>query len=74
MGFKASVNPDMCISTGNCVRRAPAVFTFNEEDVAEAQDGGAGLSDEELVQIARGCPVGAISLVDEQGDEFDIYA
>ena len=73
MGFKASVNPDMCISTGNCVRRAPQTFVFNEDDVAVAQE-GTGLSDEELVQIARGCPVGAITLVGADGEEFDIYA
>ena len=73
MGFQAWVDPDICISTGNCVRRSPQGFAFNDDDVAVAQD-GAGLTDEELVQIARGCPVGAISLRTEAGDELDIYA
>lgn len=74
MRYRASVDPEMCISTGNCVRRSPQVFVFNDDDVAEAQDGGAALSDDELIQIARGCPVGAISLRTEDGEELDIYA
>jgi ferredoxin len=63
------------MSTGNCVRRAPQAFKFNEDDVAVVQDEAAAqLSDEELLQIARGCPVGAISLVTETGDDVDIFS
>lgn len=69
------VDPDICISTGNCVRRAPKAFAFTEDDWSEPQpDGVAELTEEQLVQIARSCPVAAISLYAEDGSEVALFA
>ncbi len=71
--YSVQIDPDICISTGNCVRRAPQAFAFGDDDVSVPQPAAAGLSDDELVQIARSCPVGAISLYDEEGGEVALY-
>ena len=73
MSYSAFVDPDICISSGNCVRRAPDAFVFNEDDVAEATPEAAALADDLLVQIAKGCPVGAVRLRDADGAEVDPY-
>ena len=74
MSYTVKVDGDVCISTGNCVRRAPAAFAFDEDEISVPQPGAAGLSDEALVQIARSCPVGAISLVAEDGSQVDLFS
>ena len=71
MGYTVKVDAEVCISTGNCVRAAPTGFAFTEDDVSEPQPGAAELADEKLVQVARGCPVGAIHLFTEDGEEVD---
>ncbi len=73
MGYTVRVDADICISTGNCVRRRPDAFAFNEDEVSVPQPGAAALPDEELVQIARSCPVGAISLLGEDGEQVDLF-
>ncbi len=72
MGYSAQVDADVCISTGNCVRRAPSAFAFSEDDVAEPRPGVAELAEEQLIQIARSCPVAAIHLFAEDGTEVPL--
>ena len=74
MAYTVKVDRDTCISTGNCVRAAPTGFSFDEDDVSEPQPGVAELPDEKLVQVARGCPVGAIHLYGEDGEEVQLFA
>ncbi len=71
MGYTVKVDAGTCISTGNCVRAAPTAFAFTDEDVSEPQPGVAELADDRLVQVARGCPVGAIHLFAEDGAEIN---
>ena len=71
MRYTVKVDADTCISTGNCVRSAPTAFDFGDDDVSAPQPGVAELAAEKLIQVARGCPVGAIRLFDEDGEEVD---
>jgi ferredoxin len=71
--YAVRVDPEICISTGNCVRRAPEAFAFGDDDVSVPGPGAADLPDEELVQIARSCPVAAIRLFDEDGAEVPLF-
>ncbi|MGH8989970.1 MAG: ferredoxin [Acidimicrobiia bacterium] len=71
MSYTVKVDVDTCISTGNCVRAAPGGFAFGDDDTSQPQPGVAELADEKLVQVARGCPVGAIHLFTADGEEID---
>ncbi len=71
MGYTVKVDAGTCISTGNCVRAAPSGFAFADDDTSQPQPGVADLGDEKLIQVARGCPVGAIHLFTEDGEEVD---
>lgn len=71
MGYRVEVDGETCISAGNCVRSAPRAFEFNDADVAEPQPGAGDLPTEKLFLIARGCPVGAIHLYGDDGEEVD---
>jgi ferredoxin len=73
MGYTVKVDAETCISTGNCVRTAPTGFAFGDDDVSQPQPAVAELGAEKLVQVARGCPVGAIHLFDENGEEVDLW-
>lgn len=64
VSYRVSVDPDLCISTGNCVRSAPEAFSFGDDDLSQAQSAAADLSTERLMEIVRGCPVGAVRFLE----------
>jgi ferredoxin len=61
-----TVNKTRCISSGDCVETAPAVFQFGGDGKSEVVN-AAGASDSIIVSAARSCPVKAITVVDEAG-------
>lgn len=61
--MKAKVNKDLCISCGACVGIAPDVFTFGDDDKAEALlDVVPENLKEDCTDAAEGCPTGAITM------------
>jgi ferredoxin len=71
MTFSVSVDTDVCISSGMCVADAPTAFRFNEEELAEPISSHPPLADAVLLDIARNCPSGAITVHDDQGEGPD---
>jgi len=71
MPYTVAVDKDLCISSGKCVADAPQAFRFDADELSEVVD-PSGLSDEERLDIARNCPSGAISVLDDAGDTLDI--
>lgn len=72
MSYRATVDKDVCLSSGRCVADAPGAFVFDATEIAEAVPGHPGLSDAALVQVARACPSGAIVVVDDEGVEIEL--
>ncbi|MFC4945049.1 ferredoxin [Pseudonocardia sp. GCM10023141] len=72
MTYTATVDKDVCISSGRCVADAPEAFDFDDDELAEAVPGHPGLSDAALVELARVCPSGAIRVHDELGAEVEL--
>lgn len=72
MTYTATVDKDVCISSGRCVADAPGAFDFDDDELAEAVPGHSGLADTVLVELARVCPSGAIRVRDEQGVEVAV--
>ncbi len=66
--LKISVNKAKCISSGDCVETAPAVFQLDNDGKSEVIN-AAGAPDGTIVAAARGCPVKAITIVNEESGE-----
>ncbi len=66
--LKITVNKAQCISSGDCVETAPAVFQLDNDGKSEVIN-PAGAPDGAIVAAARGCPVKAITVVNEESGE-----
>ena len=65
---KAIVDRDLCIGSAMCVATAPDVFDLDDEGLSYVVDPEAG--DEDLLrEAAEGCPMQAIMLEDDEGNQ-----
>ena len=71
MGYTIRIDQELCISSGKCVADAPAVFRFDDEELAEVVPGGSA-DDARLLAVARNCPGRAITLVGEGGNDVPL--
>ncbi len=55
------IDRERCMGSGNCMFHAPATFDQDDEGRAVVLDPTA-TSEDKLVMVADGCPVGAISI------------
>lgn len=61
MTARVTIDPELCIGTGECVRLAPEAFRIDEaRGVSVAQPGVATTDDDVLAQAAFNCPTRAI--------------
>lgn len=67
MTIEVTVDPELCIGSGDCARVAPRAFRL--DDVAgvssSAPDGVIATDPAVVVQAARGCPTQAIRIVSD---------
>ena len=64
MGVDVSVDPDLCIGSGDCVRIAPLAFRLADDDsVSRPTAEAPACAVEQLLDAARSCPTRAIRLV-----------
>jgi ferredoxin len=63
------VDRALCYGFGDCVDTVPAVFALDEEDTAIVLDPDAAPLDD-VVEAAQNCPVDAIIIVDEDGQQI----
>ncbi len=67
-GVLIQVDPDLCAGFAECVVAAPGVFALNDDNLAIVTNpDGADL--DTLLEAAASCPVSAILLYDEEGDQ-----
>ncbi len=64
MALKITVNKSRCISSGDCVETAPAVFQLDANEKSDVVN-SAGAPDATILAAARACPVKAITVVNE---------
>lgn len=60
--MKVKVDKDLCIGCGFCASTMPSVFGLNDEGLSEVI--GKDENEEEILEVAEGCPTNAI-LVEE---------
>ncbi|MCH7541379.1 ferredoxin [Patescibacteria group bacterium] len=68
MALKVKVDRMLCIGTSDCVAIAPNTFVLDDEAkaVVKKQNGD---SDEKILEAAKVCPVLAIIVEDEDGNQ-----
>jgi ferredoxin len=66
---KIVVDRDLCIGAGPCVTVAPGVFQLDDENKAYVLDAKAA-DDDTIMLAAQACPVQAILLYDENGNQM----
>jgi ferredoxin len=67
--MKARVDRDVCIGSAMCVSIAPEVFELDDEGLSRVVNPDAG--DEDLLrEAAENCPMQAIILEDDQGNQI----
>ena len=64
---RVSVDAELCIGTGDCVRLAPAAFQIDlRRGVSVPQPGAAATPREILEEAAFNCPTRAITVEDDR--------
>lgn len=66
--MKVRVDRALCSGMADCTMLAPTVFELDEEGKAVVLD-PASVDDETLLEAAQSCPVGAIILEDDEGNQ-----
>jgi ferredoxin len=67
--MKVIVDRDLCEGIGNCVAIAPGVFELDEENKVVATHIDS-VSEEKIREAAESCPLEAIILQDDEGDQI----
>jgi ferredoxin len=67
--MKVKIDRDLCVGIGNCVAVAPTVFKLDKENKAIVQD-QSSLSEEKLMSAAESCPMNAVIVEDDQGNQM----
>lgn len=68
MPYQITVNRELCESSAKCVSLAPGVFELDDEEICVVLDPEGG-KDKRILLAARACPVDAITLIDEHGEQ-----
>lgn len=66
---KIEVDRELCIGAASCVAVAPDAFELDSENKAVVKPTWANLTDEQLLQAAKACPVAAILLYGKDGQK-----
>ena len=66
--LKVTVNKSRCISSGDCVETAPAVFQLDADEKSDVVN-PSGAPEATILAAARSCPVKAITVVNEETGE-----
>ncbi len=65
-----SVDRNLCIGAGSCVALAPKAFELDGENKAVVKGTWSEEDLEMLIAAAKSCPVNAIILRDEEGNQI----
>lgn len=64
MAHKITIDPDVCMGSGQCTVYAKATFALDSDDIAYVVDPDGDPLDV-LEMTAAACPTGAITVTDE---------
>lgn len=64
---KIEIDRELCIGAASCIAVAPEAFELDEENKAITKPLWSDLTDEQLLDAAKSCPVAAILLYGPDG-------
>ena len=68
VGVSVTIDPELCIGSGDCVRLVPAAFELRDDlGVSVPRPGAADVAVDLLVRAAVGCPTQAIRVEADSG-------
>jgi ferredoxin len=70
--MKVKLDRDLCTGVANCVVIAPGVFKLDDEGKAVVLDPNAADKDT-LLEAASNCPMEAITIEDDNGEQLYPY-
>lgn len=68
--YSMSIDRSLCIGAATCVAIAPKAWALDDEAKAIILDTADQETDESLVEAAKGCPVMAIIITDQDGKQL----
>lgn len=70
-GLKVRIARNTCIASKNCISLAPDVFELDEESIVSFRaDAPDAPGRERLIEACDVCPVDALGVVDEDGNQI----
>lgn len=67
---KIDIDRELCIGAASCVVIAPEAFELDDENKAKVKPDWRQLTDEQLLNAAKSCPVLAIYLYGQNGQRI----
>jgi len=64
--YTMRIDRSLCIGAATCVALAPKAWVLDDEAKAIIMESADQESDEALVNAAKGCPVAAITIIDNE--------
>ena len=68
-GLRLSIDRSLCVGFGDCIDVAPEAFQLDEENIVIFVD-PARVDRERLLRACDACPVDAITVWDENGEQL----
>jgi ferredoxin len=69
-GKTMRIDRTLCIGSGNCTNIAPEIFVIREDNIVDFQEDTPDIKGERLEEAAALCPVDALILEDEEGEQI----
>lgn len=64
------IDRTLCIGSGNCTNLAPEVFVLQQDNIVDFEDDIPAINEDEVVEAASVCPVDALIVEDEDGEQI----
>jgi len=68
-GLRVRIDRTLCVGFGDCVTASPAAFALGDDDVVVFV-APETIDREQLLRACRSCPVDALTVLDEQGEQL----
>src|ERR1051325_3725049 len=68
-GLRVRIDRTRCVGFGDCVTAAPAAFALGDDDIAVFV-APESIDREQLLRACRSCPVDALTVWDEHGEQI----